>query len=130
MSHTGENEQALQKIIDFIRLFSIVVLLFHFYYFCYPTISSWGLTFQIIDEIIKSLANTGLFNGIYPSKFFTLALLIISLVGARGRKDEKISLALAGTLLTVGVITFLLSHFLFLIKAGKLVNVFYILVTS
>lgn len=130
MSHTGENEQALQKIIDFIRLFSIIVLLFHFYYFCHLTISSWGLTFQIIDEVIKSIVNTGLFNGIYPSKLFALALLIISLVGARGRKDEKVSLAMAGTLLSVGVVTFLLSHFLFLIKAGKLVSVFYILLTS
>jgi hypothetical protein len=130
MSHTGENEQALQKIIDFIRLFSIVVLLSHFYYFCHLTVSSWGLTFQIIDEIIKSLANTGLFNGIYPSKLFTLSLLIISLIGARGRKDEEISLIMAGTLLGVGIVIFLLSHFIFHIKAGKLVSVFYMLVTS
>src|SRR5690349_13867920 len=110
MSHTGENEQALQKIIDFIRLFSIVVLLSHFYFFCHVLIASWGLTFEIVDEITNSLTNTGLFKGFYPSKFLTLALLCISLVGAKGRKDEKISLAIAAIFLGIGIIAFLFSH--------------------
>jgi hypothetical protein len=35
MASTGENEQALRKIIDFTRLASIVVLVLHFYFFCY-----------------------------------------------------------------------------------------------
>ena len=60
MSHTGENEQALQKIIDFIRLLSIVVLLFHFYYFCHKQLIVWGFTFQIVDEVTKSISNTGI----------------------------------------------------------------------
>lgn len=130
MSHTGENEQALQKIIDFIRLFSVVVLLFHYYFFCHRTISSWGLTFQIIDEVIASITRTGLFNGIYPSKFFILALLTISLVGARGRKDEKISLGLTTTFLGVGLVLFLLSHLLFLFNAGNLMGAIYMAFTS
>lgn len=130
MASTGENEQALQKIIDFIRLFSIIVLLFHFYYFCHPTISSWGLTYQIIDEVTKSLSQTGLFNGIYTAKLFALALLIISLIGARGRKDEKISLVIAGVLLSIGLVTFLFSHFLFLISTTDLISFFYMIVTS
>lgn len=115
MSHTGENEQALQKIIDFIRLLSIVVLLLHFYYFCHQTLTSWGLTFKIVDEIIKSIANTGLFLGIYKSKLFILGLLTISLIGARGRKDERISLVQASSFAGVGLVLFLLSHFIFLI---------------
>lgn len=130
MSHTGENEQALQKIIDFIRLFSVVVLLFHFYYFCYHAISLWGLTFQIIDEVIRSISNTGLYNGIYPSKLFALALLLISLVGARGRKDEKVSLGLATTFLSAGLTTFLLSHLLFLINGSSVTVVIYIVSTT
>lgn len=129
MSHTGENEQALQKIIDFIRLFSVIVLLFHFYFFCHRTISSWGLAFQIVDEVTKSLSNTGLFNGIYPSKLFTLALLLISLIGARGRKDEKISFGIATAFLCIGLIIFLLSHLLLLISTSNITAVAYMSIT-
>jgi hypothetical protein len=34
-THTGENEQALRKILDMTRLISIVLLALHFYYYCY-----------------------------------------------------------------------------------------------
>jgi len=114
MSHTGENEQALQKIIDFIRLLSIVVLLFHFYYFCHKQLTIWGFTLQIVDEITKSISNTGIFLAIYKSKLFTLGLLIISLIGARGRKDERISIVQAVSFAIVGVVIFLSSHWIFL----------------
>ena len=32
---TGENEQALRKILDMTRLISIAILVLHFYYYCY-----------------------------------------------------------------------------------------------
>jgi hypothetical protein len=130
MSHTGENEQALQKIIDFIRLFSIIVLMFHFYFFCRQTFLSWGLAFQIIDDVLKSLSGTGLLNGIYPSKLFSLGLLFISLIGARGRKDEKVNLSAAGSIIVFGLVIFLLSHLLFRFGSGQFVGVFYITVTT
>src|SRR5258708_39171943 len=92
MAHTGENEQALQKIIDFIRLLSIVVLLFNFYFFCHHAFEKWGIAFEIVDRVSLSIANTGIFSEILASKLFALGLLIISLIGAKGKKDEKISL--------------------------------------
>jgi len=131
MSHTGENEQALQKIIDFIRLLSIVVLLFHFYYFCHKALSLWGLTFEILDEVTKSISNTGLFLAIYTSKLFTLALLTISLIGARGRKDERISIKQASSFAFVGLVLFFLSHLIFLIRMKEsYLTGFYITLTS
>lgn len=131
MSHTGENEQALQKIIDFIRLLSIVVLLFHFYYFCHRTLSSWELTFKILDEVTKSISNTGLFLAIHTSKLFTLALLTISLIGARGRKDERISIKQACSFMVVGLVLFFLSHLIFLIRMKEsYLTGFYITITS
>jgi len=33
--NTGENEQGLQKVLDMTRLISIVMLVLHFYYYCY-----------------------------------------------------------------------------------------------
>ena len=113
MASTGENEQALQKIIDFIRLLSIVVLLLHFYYFCHDVLEIWGLAFDITDRIITSISGTGLFNGIYSSKFFTIGLLTVSLVGARGRKDENISLRQACYHGGIGLALFLFSHYIF-----------------
>jgi hypothetical protein len=38
MSHTGENEQGLRKILDFTRFASIFILLLHFYYWILRTI--------------------------------------------------------------------------------------------
>jgi hypothetical protein len=40
--HTGENEQALRKILDMTRLISITILLIHFYYYCYSVFEIWG----------------------------------------------------------------------------------------
>lgn len=113
MAHTGENEQALQKIIDFIRLLSIVVLLFHFYYFCHKALTTWGLVFQIADEVTKSISHTGIFLAIYRSKLFALGLLIISLIGAKGKKDEGISVSKAVSLAIIGAFIFSTSHWIF-----------------
>ncbi|WP_143313447.1 YWFCY domain-containing protein, partial [Cnuella takakiae] len=41
MSQTGENEQALRKILDLTRLVSVAVLLLHFYYTCYLLFQQW-----------------------------------------------------------------------------------------
>ena len=131
MAHTGENEQALQKIIDFIRLLSIVILLFHFYFFCHRAFEPAGLTFEIADQVIQSVSATGLFNGIYTSKLFVLGLLLISLVGAKGKKDEKISPQSVIYFILGGLPLFLLGHFIFKLDLGDTVRTgFYIGITS
>jgi hypothetical protein len=119
MAHTGENEQALQKIIDFIRLLSIVVLLFNFYFFCHQALEEWDITFEIADRVCLSLSNTGLFTGIVRSKFFALFLLVISLVGARGKKDENINLKEACYYVASGLVLFLSSHFIFFFNFSR-----------
>lgn len=131
MAHTGENEQALQRIIDFIRLLSIVVLIAHYYYFCHEAFTSWNLTFSLLDDIIRSISKTGIFLAIYKSKLIASGILAISLIGARGRKDEKISAALALSAGIVGIILFFSSHFVFLINITVAVSAaIYICLTS
>lgn len=96
MAHqTGENEQGLRKILDMTRLFSIIILLLHFYYHCYQAFQVWGLTTDIGDRILANIRNTGLFDHFHCSKVLPLALLLISLLGAKGRKDEKLNYKLA-----------------------------------
>jgi hypothetical protein len=107
---TGENEQALRKIIDLTRICSMVILLMHFYYYCHHAFFQWGYTLEFIDRVMINISSTGLFNTIWNSKLLSLALLIVSLVGANGKKDEKISLRAALFCIGIGLILFLLSH--------------------
>lgn len=86
---TGEDTQGLRKIIDFTRLISIFMLAIHGYLSCYKAFEVWGLTAEITDRIISSIAKTGLFKGFWLPKLAALLCLAISLIGAGGRKDEK-----------------------------------------
>lgn len=113
---TGENEQGLRKIIDLTRWMAIAVLLIHFYYYCYAAFKEWELTHSISDRLLQNISNTGLFASFIKSKLIALALLIISLLGSKGRKDEKLSYKpivaylLTGTLLYFGSYLVLLAN--------------------
>ena len=113
MAHTGENEQALRKIIDFTRMGSILIMAFHFYYFCHQVIHSWNLTVPLIDKIMVSVIRTGLFDGVHFSKLLSLGLLTASLVGAKGKKNDKITFLSASLLMVFGFGIFILSHVIF-----------------
>lgn len=112
MANTGENEQALRSIIDFIRLLSIVMLLVHFYFFCHRQFQVWGLAFEFIDHVMLSIARTGIFQERHYSKLVVVGLLAISLIGARGKKDERVSVVMISMLLVCGLAVFFLADFL------------------
>jgi hypothetical protein len=114
--HTGENEQGLRKILDMTRLISIVILGFHFYYYCYTSFKSWELTTQITDRILGNIQGTGLFNNFHKSKLIALAFLFISLLGAKGRKDKKVNYKTAFSYAISGLAIYYFSYILFYIK--------------
>src|ERR1700712_5382160 len=87
---TGENEQALRKIIDFTRLLSISILIIHFYLRCYPAFQELKLTHKIVDHILLPISRMGIFKTVFIVKLSALTLLIVSLVGSKGKRDEKI----------------------------------------
>ena len=89
--HTGENEQALRKILDMTRLISITILALHFYYYCYSAFHEWQFSSTITDRLLGNIRNTGLFNNVHKSKLIALGFLLISLMGVKGRRDEKLS---------------------------------------
>ena len=89
---TGEDTQGLRKIIDLTRLISLCILAIHFYILCYTAFRELGLTAQITDRIIANIAGLGLFHGLFAAKAAALLCLLISLLGAKGRKDEKADL--------------------------------------
>lgn len=88
---TGEHEMGLKKILDFTRLGAIIILILHFNYYCYGAFEQWQLTTTISDRFLVNLVRTGLFKTPLHSKLIALLLLIISMLGTKGKKSEKIS---------------------------------------
>lgn len=113
MSHTGENEQGLRKIVDLTRFASIFILLLHFYYYCYVAFEHWEITSTITDRLMKNISNTGLFHNQLTSKFMALGLLVISLFGAQGKKDEKINWKSIAAYLLIGLLLYFSSQLFF-----------------
>ncbi|OMP80078.1 conjugal transfer protein MobC [[Flexibacter] sp. ATCC 35208] len=101
---TGENEQGLRAIIDFVRKGSVVLLGLHYYIFCYKAFLIWGLVPDLVKRVLFNIASSGLFSRPYYSKLAALGLLALSLIGSKGKKDEKIQVS--------AIITFLLSGLL------------------
>ncbi|MCO5238915.1 MAG: YWFCY domain-containing protein [Chitinophagaceae bacterium] len=107
---TGENEQALRKILDMTRLISIVILVIHFYYYCYAAFQEWGLSSTFSDRILGNIYRTGIFSSFVKSKLIALGFLTISLLGAKGRKDEKLSYKMAFAYLITGLLLYFASY--------------------
>ena len=127
---TGENEQGLRKIIDLTRMISIAILLLHFYFYCYRAFFAWGWKSTISDRILSNL-QSGLFKNIYFSKIIAIGLLFISLIGARGKKDEKLNARNIIFWLMSGLIIYFGSIFLFKINAPiETVAITYIFITA
>lgn len=128
---TGENEQALRKILDMTRLISIAILLIHFYYYCYTAFQQWGFIAGFSDKILGNIHHTGLFSNFHKSKIFTLGFLLISLLGAKGRKEEKLNHKTAFAYITTGALIYFLSYLSMLVKTDSTtVAIVYISITA
>ena len=130
--HTGENEQGLRKILDMTRLISIVLLGLHFYYYCYRSFEAIGWTAEISDRLLANISNTSLFSSFNKSKLISLAFLAISLLGIKGRKDEKLSYSTALAYLITGLLFYFLSYFTLHVNSFSIleISVAYIGVTT
>ena len=117
MSHTGENDQGLRKILDFTRLAAMVILFLHIYFYCYQAFKIWGLTAEISDNLLKNIQHTGLFDSFIRSKAIALGLLIISLMGARGKKKENIRWQTIVSYILLGLLLYFGSYFLLQIRS-------------
>jgi hypothetical protein len=113
---TGENEQALRKILDFTRLSSIVILFLHFYFYCYGAFKQWNFTTELSDNLLKNIQRSGLFDNFNRSKLIALGLLIISLIGAKGKKKENIRWQTLTACLLIGATLYFIGYWLLLIQ--------------
>lgn len=113
---TGENDQALRKILDMTRLISILLLGIHVYYYGYEAFKNWHIVSPFSDRILHNIYNTGIFNNFHRSKLFALGFLAISLLGAKGRKDEKLKFKTALYCMIAGMLIYFISY-LFLLTS-------------
>lgn len=128
---TGENEQALRKIIDFTRLISLVILTLHFYLSCYAAFQQWGLTKPIVDRLMSPIANLAIFNSVFYAKAAALVALLVSLLGSKGKKDETIRYRVILTYTLTGLLLYFFSTALLSLHYTAVVRaVFYVGVTS
>jgi len=114
---TGENEQGLRKVLDMTRMISMVVLGLHFYYYCYEAFRIWHLTAHLGDSIMANISKTGLFSNFYKSKLIALGFLAVSLLGSKGRKDEKQNYKTAFAHILTGLLTYFISYLILVLKA-------------
>ncbi len=129
--NTGEDLQGLRKIVDFTRLISIFILSIHFYISCYVAFRDWGWTAQITDRIIDNISKTGLFNNRFYPKLAGLLFLIISLIGVKGKKDEKIQKNAITAYLLTGFLLYFVSILCFYIHVlPSIVALLYMGITS
>ncbi|MDR6764324.1 hypothetical protein J2Y38_004557 [Flavobacterium sp. 2755] len=128
---TGENEQALRKIVDMTRLISILLLLGHCYYYGYGAFKLWNLTGELGDKMLQGVYRTGLFGNFYISKLAALGFLLLSLLGAKGRKDEKLGFKTALYKIVSGAALYFLSGiFLIIVSSFLYAAVLYMIVTG
>lgn len=128
---TGENEQALRKILDMTRLISITLLGIHFYFYGYTIFKNWQLVTQFTDRILQNIYNTGLFDNFHKSKLFALCFLLISLLGAKGKKNENLQFKTAFHFLLSGLLLYFFSYFLLLAVLEDQIRIIsYLAVTS
>lgn len=109
MSQTGENEQSLRAIIDLMRKCSIVLLILHFYVSFYQVFEYWHLTAPIGRKILMNLGRTGLFSRPINTKLIVAGLLVLSLIGPKGKKDEKINPGSIAAFILVGLVLYFCS---------------------
>jgi hypothetical protein len=114
---TGEDEKALHRIMDMTRMMGVLMLLLHGYYYCYGAFEEWHLTAPIGDRVLADIAHTGLFTHFHTSKLIALGFLILSLIGIRGRKSEKLNYRMALAYLAAGFCLYFSSRLLLYLSA-------------
>lgn len=127
----GEDDlRGLAKIMAFMRAVSILLVLMHFYWFCYGFFAERKWTLEVIGKILTNFNRTaGLFSNTLYTKIFALVLLALSCLGTKGVKNEKITWRKIYAALAIGFVLFFLNTPLLKLSAGIATSL-YILTTG
>ena len=89
--NTGEDIQGLRKILDLSRVISVTLLVLHFYIRLYQLFARLGWESVLSSKIVNHFSSLPLFSGWWLAKIVAVLFLHVSLLGVKGRKDEKIA---------------------------------------
>jgi len=121
--------KGLSKIMAFMRGVSIVLMLMHLYWYCHIFFLKQGWTLSVINKILVGFNHSaGLFSSLIYSKVFSFLLLLLSTLGTRAVKSEKMTKPKIYTALLVGFILFFLNFPLLKIPLAT-ATLFYIIST-
>ena len=131
MSQQEDDLRALAKIMDFLRAVGIILVVVHFYWYCYGAISSWGMNIGVVDRMLMNFDRTaGLFHSLLYTKLFSVVLLALSCLGTSGVKGEKITWSKIGTVLATGFVLFFLNWWILELPLSATTNtILYVLTT-
>ncbi|MDX8568128.1 conjugal transfer protein MobC [Elizabethkingia sp. HX XZB] len=121
--------KGLSKIMAFMRGVSIILMLIHLYWYCHIFFLKQGWTLSIINKILVGFNHSaGLFSSLIYSKVFSFLLLLLSTLGTRAVKSEKMTKPKIYSALLVGFILFFLNFPLLKIPLAT-ATLFYIIST-
>lgn len=102
--------RGLAKVMDFMRAISIMLVLVHIYWYCHAYFFSMNYTVSVVDKILLNFQdNTGLFNHIIITKFFSVLFLALSCLGTKGVKNQKVTWGKITAFLVLGVLFFFIN---------------------
>lgn len=124
--------RGLAKVMEFMRAISILLVIIHIYWYCYPSIQEWRINIAVVDKILLNFnRTTGLFTSILWTKLLSLVFLALSCLGTKGIKEEKITWLKISIFLSVGFILFFLNWWLLGLPVPVMAyTAFYILTLS
>lgn len=111
--HGTDDEATLKKIVDLIRMGSILLLLLHLYFYCFTAWEQLGLSHSAVRHVMLNLSRTGLFSAWYISKLWSIGLLLLSVLGSKGKKNEKIQPGEIIAYLISGMVLYWVSYLFF-----------------
>jgi len=127
---TGENAEALRKILDLTRKGGVLVLVFHLYREAEATIVYYGLDNRFVDHFLSELGRTGIFDNFWYAKALSLLLIMIYLVGVKAKKSVKMKPFISFTIFLLGMLLFSMGYLVFYLDMDKLtVESIYLLAT-
>lgn len=87
-----EDEKAMRRIMDFMRLIAIVLVLLNIYFFCYSAFREHNLVAGWTNNLLtKFSTKTVLFKSSYITKGAAFVFLALSCLGTKGKLDQELT---------------------------------------
>lgn len=113
MKQTGESQEGLRKINDFIRALALWLLFTHLYYSLYGIVSQWGWTHPWAVRYLEIVDRLFFINNPLICHLFIIVSILITALGMSGRKKKKLNIVATITMLFIACAGLLLGAVIF-----------------